>query len=109
MGMTMPLVDLYAYVLTRDVWMHRVDISRATGRDLVLTPEHDGALVADVVADWAGRHGRPFELELTGPAGGTFGVGPGAGERIEMDAVEFCRTISGRTNGSGLLAEPVMF
>ena len=109
MGMTMPLVDLYAYVLTRDVWMHRVDISRATGRDLLLTPEHDGALVADVVADWAGRHGRPFELELTGPAGGTFGVGPGAGERIELDAVEFCRTVSGRTSGSGLLAEPVMF
>ncbi|KAB7744110.1 maleylpyruvate isomerase family mycothiol-dependent enzyme [Nostocoides sp. F2B08] len=109
MGMTMPLVDLYAYVLTRDVWMHRVDISRATGRDLVLTSDHDGALVADVVAEWAGRHGRPFELELTGPAGGAFGVGPAFGERIELDAVEFCRTISGRSVGSGLLAEPAMF
>ena len=114
MGMSMPLVDLYAYVLTRDVWMHRVDISRATGRDLMLTPEHDGALVADVVADWAGRHGRPFELRLTGPAGGDFGVGRGAGgtgarERIELDAIEFCRTISGRATGSGLLGEPAMF
>ncbi|MGA8046952.1 MAG: maleylpyruvate isomerase family mycothiol-dependent enzyme [Dermatophilaceae bacterium] len=114
MGLTMPLVDLYAYVLTRDVWMHRVDIARAAGRELHLTPAHDGALVADVVADWAGRHGRPFELELTGPAGGTFGVGSADGEagvveRIEMDAVEFCRTISGRVTGSGLLAEPAMF
>ncbi|HYI19827.1 MAG TPA: maleylpyruvate isomerase family mycothiol-dependent enzyme, partial [Solirubrobacteraceae bacterium] len=38
------LVDL---VITRDVWMHRVDISRAAGADLVLTSEHDGRLVAD--------------------------------------------------------------
>ena len=109
MGLTIALVDLYAYVLTRDVWMHRVDISRATGRELVLTPEHDGALVADVVAEWAGRHGKPFELELTGPAGGTFRVGASTGERIELDAVEFCRTISGRTSGTGLLAERAMF
>lgn len=109
MGMSISLGDLNTYVLTRDVWMHRVDISRATGRELLLTPEHDGALVADVVAEWAGRHGRPFELELSGPAGGTFGVGPSAGERIEMDAVEFCRTISGRATGPGLLAEPAMF
>ena len=36
-------------ILTRDTWMHRVDISRATGRDLVLTAEHDGRIVADVV------------------------------------------------------------
>ena len=29
-------------VLTRDVWMHRVDTTRATGTDMVLTPDHDG-------------------------------------------------------------------
>ncbi len=57
-------------ILTRDPWMHRVDIARATGRDLVLTPEHDGRIVADVVAEWARRHGQPFTLTLTGPAGG---------------------------------------
>src|SRR5213076_2704348 len=52
-------------ILTRDPWMHRVDISRATSRPLVLTPEHDGRIVADVAAEWARRHGRPFRLELT--------------------------------------------
>ena len=52
--------------------MHRVDIARATGADLVLTPEHDGRLVADMVSDWASTHVDPFVLELTGPAGGTF-------------------------------------
>lgn len=95
-------------ILTRDPWMHRVDISRATGRDLVLTPDHDGRIVADVVAEWARRHGRPFVLELTGPAGGRFVAGDG-GEQITLDAVEFCRILSGRAPGHGLLTQQVPF
>ena len=95
-------------VLTRDTWMHRVDIARATGRELVLTPEHDGRLVADVVAEWARRHGRPFTLRLEGPAGGTF-TRDGGGEDITIDAVEFCRTLSGRVGGAGLLTQEVPF
>ncbi len=31
----------------------------ATGRAAQLTPEHDGVLVADIVAEWAQRHGQP--------------------------------------------------
>jgi uncharacterized protein (TIGR03083 family) len=50
------LIDV---ILTRDPWMHRADIVRATGADHVLTAEHDGLLVADVVAEWAARHGQP--------------------------------------------------
>lgn len=99
------LVDV---VITRDVWTHRVDIARATGRDLRLDPATDGAIVADVVADWAERHGQPFELTLTGPAGGTFVQGDG-GERLELDAVELCRVLSGRAEGDGLLAVRVLF
>jgi len=95
-------------VLTRDVWMHRVDISRAVGRPVELTPEHDGRLVADVVADWALRHGQPFGLLLRGPAGGSFSAGH-AGEQLEEDAVEFCRILSGRAPGEGLLSQPVPF
>jgi uncharacterized protein (TIGR03083 family) len=95
-------------VLTRDVWMHRVDISRAVGRPLELTAEHDGRLVADVVHDWGRRHGQPFHLRLTGPAGGEFTVGTG-GEDLEEDAVEFCRILSGRATGDGLLSHPVPF
>ena len=95
-------------ILTRDPWMHRVDISRATGRDLVLTPEHDGRLVADVVAEWARRHGKPFTLELTGPAGGSWSRGDDA-EELDLDAVEFCRLLSGRGSGEGLLAVQVPF
>ena len=94
-------------ILTRDPWMHRVDIARATGRDLVLTPDHDGRIVADVVAEWARRHGQPFALTLTGPAGGRFVAGDAGGEELELDAVEFCRILSGRAPGTGLLAQPV--
>jgi uncharacterized protein (TIGR03083 family) len=99
---------LLEVVLTRDTWMHRVDISRATDRPLELTADHDGVLVADVVAEWAGRHGRPYELQLTGPAGGRWSSGAG-GPALELDAVEFCRVLSGRGAGTGLLAEQVPF
>ncbi len=95
-------------VLTRDVWMHRTDIARATGREVRLTPGHDGVLVADVVAEWAQRHGRPYRLRLTGPAGGEWSSGTG-GEEIELDAVEFCRVLSGRGTGAGLLGQQVPF
>src|SRR6478609_1220733 len=42
-------------ILTRDPWMHRIDISAAIGRQVVLTAEHDGAIVAGVIAEWADR------------------------------------------------------
>ncbi len=95
-------------ILTRDTWMHRIDVSRATGRDVILTSEHDGCIVADVVAEWTRRHGQPYTLVLDGPAGGTFTNGS-AGPDLHLDAVEFCRTLSGRTQGSGLLATQVPF
>jgi uncharacterized protein (TIGR03083 family) len=95
-------------ILTRDTWMHRVDVAQATGKPMTLTAEHDGRLVADVVAEWARRHGQPYKLHLTGPAGGDFAAGEG-GEEITIDAVEFCRILSGRGEGSGLLTQEVPF
>ncbi|TQN37778.1 uncharacterized protein (TIGR03083 family) [Blastococcus colisei] len=99
---------LFDVVLTRDVWMHRMDIARATGRQPHLAPEHDAVLVADVVAEWADRHGRPYRLALTGPAGGSWSSGAG-GEELELDAVEFCRLLSGRGDAAGLLSQQVPF
>jgi uncharacterized protein (TIGR03083 family) len=99
------LVDV---ILTRDTWMHRIDISRATGRPMVLTPEHDGRIVSDVVAEWARRHGKPFTLRLEGTAGGSYTTAD-AGDEIALDAVEFCRIISGRAAGAGLLTQGVPF
>lgn len=86
------LIDTIA---TRDTWMHRLDICRATGQAAVLTADHDGRLVADIVAEWARRHGRPFTLHLTGRAGGQFASGA-RGPRLTFDALEFCRALSGR-------------
>ncbi|MBL8775782.1 MAG: maleylpyruvate isomerase family mycothiol-dependent enzyme [Acidimicrobiales bacterium] len=97
-------------IYTRDVWMHRVDIARATGRPLELTADHDGRLVADVVAEWARRHGSAFTLVLDGPAGGAFvSSGERPAEELCLDAVEFARTVAGREPGVGLLATAVAF
>ena len=106
-GDRLTLGELVDVILTRNVWIHRVDVCRATDRQLELTPEHDGRLVADVVRDWADRHGQPFTLHLAGVAGGTFAHA--GGPRLELDAVEFCRVLSGRSVGEGLLATAVVF
>lgn len=95
-------------IYTRDTWMHRLDICRATGREMVLTPEQDGRIVVDIVAEWARRHDQPFTLTLSGPAGGNYAAGDG-GEQLELDAVEFCRILSGRAQGTGLLTTEVPF
>lgn len=92
--------------LTRDAWLHRIDLCRAVGRDPELTADHDGRIVGDVAEEWLRRHGRAVTLVLTGPAGGRFGSG---GEELELDAVEFCRIVSGRAPGTGLLTTEVPF
>jgi uncharacterized protein (TIGR03083 family) len=99
------LVDV---ILTRDTWMHRIDLARAVGHEPKLTADHDGVLVADVVAEWAERHGQPCTLTLTGPAGGSWTFGTG-GPQLQEDAVQFCRLLSGRGAGEGLLAQQVPF
>lgn len=94
-------------VLTRDAWLHRVDLARAVGVGPELTPDHDGWVVAGVAVEWLERHGEPVDLVLTGPAGGRFGD-PAAAE-LRLDAVEFCRITSRRERGEGLLDVAVPF
>ncbi|MEW1953615.1 maleylpyruvate isomerase family mycothiol-dependent enzyme [Terrabacter sp. NPDC080008] len=99
------LVDV---VYTRDVWMHTLDVARATSREVDLSAPVNARIVADVVREWALLHRHPVDLTLTGPCGGRFVSGTG-GERLELDAVTFCRTISGRGSGQGLLRHLVVF
>jgi uncharacterized protein (TIGR03083 family) len=99
------LVDV---ILTRDPWMHRMDIALVTGREPQLTADHDGVLVADVVREWASRHAQPCSLTLTGPAGGSWTFGKG-GPELKYDAVEFCRQIGGRGGPDGVLKTLVPF
>ena len=101
-----PLKYLLDVGFTRDVWAHRIDIHAAIDRPMHLTADHDGRLVADIVAEWAAIHEQPFELVLDGPAGGKFTQGVD-GERVEIDALDFIRTLSGRLPGTGVLSHPL--
>jgi uncharacterized protein (TIGR03083 family) len=98
-----PLKYLLDVGFTRDVWAHRIDIHAAIDRPMHLTADHDGRLVSDIVAEWASIHRQPFELVLEGPAGGKFSQGDD-GERVEIDALDFIRTLSGRLPGTGVLS-----
>lgn len=93
---------LFDMGFTRDVWMHRIDLAGATSRKLDLDGGHDARIVADIVAEWATRHSEHCTLDLSGPAGGRYVAGTG-GEHLAMDAVEFCRILSGRGDGGGVL------
>lgn len=97
-----PLAYLFDMGFTRDVWMHRIDIARAAGTAPDLTPEHDGRIVADILAEWSRRHRQPYVLTLTGPAGGEFRAGDG-GSPATVEVVEFARILSGRAEGHGIL------
>ena len=77
--------------------------ARRPAATMDLTADHDGRLVADIVGEWAAIHGQPFELVLEGPAGGKFSQGAG-GERVEIDAIDFIRILSGRLPGTGVLS-----
>ena len=101
-----PLKYLLDVGFTRDVWAHRIDVHAVINRPMHLTADHDGRLVADIVAEWAALHGEPFELVLDGPAGGKFTQGVD-GERVEIDAIEFIRTLAGRRPGTGVLSNPL--
>lgn len=89
------LGELMDVIYTRDVWLHTIDIARATSVPYEPDPQVDGRIVEDVVVEWAVRHGEPVGLVLEGPAGGRFRQGAG-GVTLHLDAVEFCRILSGR-------------
>jgi uncharacterized protein (TIGR03083 family) len=99
--------DRLGYVLDvlglRDLWMHRVDLARASGRRLVLGA-HDRVVVAQVVAELARAwQGPPALLELTGPAGGRWTLGQRApAATVRADAVDYLRALSGRNDHPAL-------
>jgi uncharacterized protein (TIGR03083 family) len=98
---------LFDVILTRDPFMHRLDITRATGAPMAATAEHEGIIVDDVVREWAERHGSPYTLELSGAAGGRWQEGEA--EHLAMDAFEFCRVVSGRAPAAGVVTVQVPF
>ena len=87
---------------SRDTWMHRLDICRATQRAFQQTREHDGRIAALVMRDVGillqkKLGGRAVRIELSGVAGGAWQVGPGAAAAtIQMDVLDFNIFASGR-------------
>ena len=81
----------------RDLWMHRVDLARATGRPFVVG-DHDRQIVTQVVRDLArGWSAVPVALELTGPAGGGWLLGSGDPVAVvRAEAVAYLRALAGR-------------
>lgn len=90
------LADL---VFTRDVWMHRLDICRATGRSFDVD-EHDGAIAAQAVRDVAlAWSAPPAVLELTGALSGSWSLGTGAPlGTLRADGLAYMRTLAGRND-----------
>jgi uncharacterized protein (TIGR03083 family) len=95
-------------ILTRDPWLHRLDIAATTGVKPTHTQDHDAVIVDDVVHEWAARHGQGVRLHLNGPAGGTWEFGSGE-DVVELDVVEFCRQVSGRSPAHRLTETQVPF
>lgn len=95
----LPLGYILDVILVRDMWMHRIDICRATGRAFQ-NHEHDRGVIEQVLRDlddqWAGS---PIVLDLTGAVAGDWQIGAdGAVATVQVDAVEFMRNLSGRTD-----------
>lgn len=91
---------------TRDVWMHRIDLARATGRDRTTTtaePEVVRQVIRDLDLQWEGP---PVALTLTGAGGGAWRVGDGEPiSRVREDAVAFMRLLSGRSDECSLASD----
>lgn len=88
---------LFDSILPRDLWMHRVDLTRAVGASMT-HGDHETLILSDVMRDlqrtWRGP---AVALHLTGPPGGTFLLGSGVpAAQVEAEAVDYLRALAGR-------------
>jgi uncharacterized protein (TIGR03083 family) len=93
------LGQLYDCILPRDLWMHRIDLSRAAGRELG-HDGHENQIVGDVMRDLVTTwRGPAITLHLRGKAGGTWALGSGpAAAEVQADTVDYMRTLAGRND-----------
>lgn len=90
-------------IYPRDQWMHRYDICAAAGKEMVVTPEHDGRIIALILRDLAQNlkkqlGSRTVDLHLRGALEATYRFGQGSRPTavIEMDFFDFNLLASGR-------------
>ncbi len=102
LGGMLKLRHLMWVIHSRDTWMHRLDICRATGHPFLQTADHDGRINQLVILDAARKLGRRLRehalvLNLSGAAGGTWRIGRGQPVgQLEMDVLDFNIFVSGR-------------
>lgn len=90
-------------IYTRDQWMHRADICRATGKTMYLTEEHDGRILdlvaADVYESITDKFEGTIELTLSGAVERTYHFSNQSEPytHITIDALEFNRLASARS------------
>ena len=103
LGGIVPIGYLTDLIYTRDMWMHRLDLCRATGREMVMTPEHDGRIVALVMRDLEKKLATKLRTtsivyHLSGPTGGMWLLGAKSSPvaTIHLDVLEFNLLASGR-------------
>jgi len=88
---------LFDVIYQRDVWMHRVDTARATGRALrpaTSDAEVVGQVIRDLALDWDGP---TAVLELSGPGAGRWLLGSGEpASTARTDSVEYLRLLADR-------------
>lgn len=96
-------------IYPRDEWMHRYDICAATGKEMVVTPQHDGRIVALVLKDIHRKLRRQLDertivLRLTGALSGEYQFGRGAPDcELEIDLFDFNLRASGRISAAEAL------
>jgi uncharacterized protein (TIGR03083 family) len=92
-----PFSYLLDVIYNRDLWMHRVDLARATDQPFVIG-DHDQHIVAQAVRDLALQWSTaPIALQLTGPAGGSWFIGAGEPTTVvRADTVSYMRALAGR-------------
>ena len=90
-------------IYNRDLWMHRLDLARATGQRFAIG-DHDRHIVEQVIRDLAlSWPAPPVTLELAGPAGGTWLIGPGEPAAvIRAEATAMMRALAGRDDNPAL-------
>lgn len=86
-------------IYLRDIWLHRIDLHRATGTAMPATDAEAEVVVQvvkDLALDWDGP---PFTLALTGRVDGSWLVGRGEPvATVSEDAVALMRLLSGRSD-----------
>lgn len=106
-----PIGYLTDTIYTRDWWMHRADLCRATGQRMHLTPEHDGRIVSLVLRDLARKRSRDGERETVDltlwddiEVTYRFGAKSEPDAAISMNLIEFNRLASERSKFEDAIA-----